>query len=227
MQKSVISKKIMLGTLTLLSIGVLAGCGSKNTSNNASSSSSSVAKVSAATKAYNAANKLIKAGKYQQALNKLQAATHQTSKIKGLIANLKTLIAAKEDYGNSNYADAQSGIATLKSNESASSTELKQEAATLATKVTQAQKMQSSSSSSAVASSGSSSTASSTADSVIPNFAKAAGYYGKSGYQFDVTGQTGSTYTIEVRQNNQAGDVANLVGIYQYNSTTGGVTKTF
>ncbi|WP_054726558.1 hypothetical protein [Paucilactobacillus hokkaidonensis] len=97
-----------------------------------------------------------------------------------------------------------------------------------------AQDTQSTNTSSSVANNSSSSSTSSAAtttdtdsNSVVASFARAVGYYGKSGYTFNITGQSGSTYTIEVRQNNQAGDVANLIGIYQYNLSTGAVNKTF
>lgn len=235
MKKTKILKQILAGTVTVVSIGVLAGCGNESSSKNTSSSSSSAAQVSPATKAYKAANKLIKAGKYQQALDKLEATSQKTSKIKGLIANLKTLIQAKEDYSNNNYEEAQSGVDTLNSNSGSSSRELKQEVSSLATKVKQAQDTQSTSSAQGASSSTTASSASSSSsatnsnqtNSIVSSFAKAAGYYGKSGYMFNITGQSGSVYTVEVRQDNQAGDVANLIGIYQYNPTTGAVNKTF
>ncbi|WP_137597722.1 hypothetical protein [Paucilactobacillus kaifaensis] len=234
MKKTTILKQMLMGTLTVVSVGVLAGCGNSSTTQDTSSSNSSSAKVSPATKAYQAANKLIEAGKYQQALDKLQATSQPTSKIKGLIANLKTLIQAKEDYNNKNYEDAQTGVDTLNDNADSSSRELKQEVSSLAKKVKQAQDTQSTSSTqntssntTATASSSSVAANSDQSNSIVSSFAKAAGYYGKSGYMFNVTGQTGSVYTIEVRQNNDAGDVANLIGIYQYNPTTGSVNKTF
>lgn len=237
MKKTTILKQMLAGTLTVVSIGLLAGCGNGSTTQdaNTSSSGSSTTKVSPASKAYKEANKLIEAGKYQQALDKLQATSQQTSKIKGLITNLKTLIQAKEDYNNNNYADAQSGVDTLNDNADSSSHELKQEVSSLATKVKQAQDTQSTgsvqgASSSATSSSAASSSATANSDetnNIISNFAMASGYYGKSDYTFNITGQSGAIYTIEVRQNNQAGDVANLIGIYQYNPTTGVVNKTF
>ena len=64
-------------------------------------------------------------------------------------------------------------------------------------------------------------------NTVISQFASAAKLYGQSDLSFMITAQSGSDYTIEVRQNNAASDSANLVGIYQYNATSGAVSKTF
>lgn len=234
MTKTKVLKKVVLGSFSLLLAVGLAGCGSANQASSSKSDSSSVTSSSTtAASAYKAANKLIDEGKYDAALAKLKDAP-QTSKIKGLIKNLKTYMAAKDSYSSQDYDSAQSSINTLKSNANSSSSELQQKVSGLENKVQAAQDTQSTNSSNAASqgttnSAASSSSASSATDtnSIIASFAQAAGYYGQSGYSFNITGQSGSTYTIEVRQDNSAGDVANLVGIYSYDSSTGSVSQTY
>lgn len=64
-----------------------------------------------------------------------------------------------------------------------------------------------------------------TSDNVVQQFANKMGFSGSQGYQIMPTGKTGNVYKFEVRQNNSDNTVANLIGIYQYNSQTGAVTK--
>lgn len=64
-------------------------------------------------------------------------------------------------------------------------------------------------------------------NTIIGNFAKAAGYYGSSNYSFMVTGQSGSDYTIEVRATDGDSQVQNLVGIFDYNASTNTYTAKY
>lgn len=223
MQTKTILKKTLLGVMSVLLTVTLAACGSTGkTAKSDQTSKTASSKVSPATKAYKQANQLIDQGKYDQALQKLKD-TPQTSKIKGLLANLKTYMQAREDYQAQNYDSAQSGIDTLKSNEDASSTELKQKISSLSDKV---QNHGTKSTSSTQANASQSSTAPTDNNTIAANFAKAIGLYGQSGYSFNVTNQSNNVYTIEVRQNNATNDVASLIGIYQYNAATNVATKT-
>ena len=51
------------------------------------------------------------------------------------------------------------------------------------------------------------------------------GFTGEKGYSIIPTSANGSVYKLEVRQNNSDNTVSNMIGIYQYNSQTGAVTK--
>ncbi|WP_461240704.1 hypothetical protein [Paucilactobacillus sp. N302-9] len=223
MQIKTILKKSLLGVMSVLLAVTMAACG--NTSKSAKSDQTSQAtssKVSPATKAYKKANQLIDQGKYDQALQKLKDAP-QTSKIKGLLANLKTYMQASDDYKAQDYDSAQTGIDTLKSNADASSSELKQKVSSLADKV---QNRGTKTTASTQVTSSSQASTPTDKNTIVSNFAKSIGLYGKSDYAFSVTNQSGNVYTIEVRQNNATNDVASLIGIYQYNASTNVATKT-
>lgn len=216
---------------------ILGGCGnsnsqSKNSNDNSTKSSvTSSSNSTTSSKAITKARQLIADGDYEQALSTLQGISSPSTKAKNLITDLKKLIQAESDYKNGNYSSAESSTNSLQQSDT---TEVSNAAASLSSKIDSAKTSSAASSSTsgtAAANNASSSTASSTTsdstnNSVISKFASAIGLYGKSGYGFTIDSQSGSTYTIEVRQNNQANDVANLVGIYQYNSSTGAVTKT-
>lgn len=63
-----------------------------------------------------------------------------------------------------------------------------------------------------------------TSEDVISNFANKNGF-NKKGYGIIPVSKNGSTYRFEVRQDNSDNTVANMVGIYEYNSSTGSTTK--
>lgn len=222
-----------LGMLMVAALLVLGGCGNSQSSSDESSSSSSAtsqsSQTNASTQAVQKAKKLIASGEYEQALTTLQDVSAPSTKVKSLISEVKQLIQAESDYKNGNYNSATDSTTTLQKSDI---NEVQQAAAGLADKITSAKNSDSSSTSSVTSSgstsssSNSSSSATTDENSIISKFASAVGYYGKSGYSFTIDGQSGQTYTIEVRKDNQDGSVANLVGIYQYNASTGAVTKT-
>ena len=117
------------------------------------------------------------------------------------------------------YADLQSKVSSAQgstSSQTSSSTNSKQ-----------TNKQSSSTSSATQQSSSAANQAASdaTSDNVVQQFANKMGFSGSQGYQIMPTGKTGNVYKFEVRQNNSDNTVASLIGIYQYNSQTGAVTK--
>lgn len=233
----------VLGVLVVVAGITLSGCGNGNQNSSQSSSTSSSATTSstsnASTKAVKAAKQLIASGNYEKALTTLQDVASPSAKVNNLISEVKKLIQAESDYKTGRYTSAESSTATLKQS---SNDEVSQAANDLAGQIKTAKNSDSTTSSStssattsstssnsrAVTNSSSSTTTTTTDEddnSVIAKFASAIGYYGKSGYGFTITSQSGQNYTIEVRQDNEAGDVANLIGIYHYNSSTGAVSK--
>lgn len=206
---------------------VLGGCGNSQTSGDSSSSSSSTAtsqssQSNASTQAIKKAKTLIADGEYAQALTTLQDVTSPSTKVKNLISEVKQLIQAESDYKNGNYNSAENSTNTLQKSDT---DEVQQAASGLADKISSAKSSSSSATTSSQASS-TSATSDENQNTVISKFASAVGFYGKSGYSFTIDSQSGQTYTIEVRHDNQDGSVANLVGIYQYNASTGAVNKT-
>lgn len=66
--------------------------------------------------------------------------------------------------------------------------------------------------------------ASQTSEDVVSGFANKNGF-NKKGYGIIPVSKNGNTYRFEVRKNNADNTVANMVGIYEYNSSTGSTTK--
>ncbi|WP_010623201.1 hypothetical protein ABTQ33_10420 [Paucilactobacillus suebicus] len=237
MSKTVRNQMKIFTVIAIACTLVLSGCGNGKQDSKSSNTSGSNAQTEQSTTKNDAqrivkkAKKLITAGEYEQALSLLQKIKSPTNQDKRLIKDVKKLIESESDYKNGNYSSAESSTNSLQQSDT---TEVSNAAASLSSKIDSAKTSSAASSSTSgtvAANNASSSTASSTTsdstnNSVISKFASAIGLYGKSGYGFTIDSQSGSTYTIEVRQNNQANDVANLVGIYQYNSSTGAVTKT-
>lgn len=224
-------KKAMVGTAALATVIALAGCGKQSASSSdttTDASSSSVSSESKASKVYRTANKLIKNHDYQGAYDQLQNLDKHNAQTEALADDLQSYLNAKKAYNNGDYDGASS---TLKGQKSTSPA-MRNAYADLQSKVSSAQGTTSSSSSQAAAKSSSnqSSVANQaasdvTSDSVVTAFANKMGFSGAQGYQIMPTGKTGNTYKFEVRQNNSDNTVANLVGIYQYNSQTGAVSK--
>ena len=110
-------KKAMVGTAALATVFTLAACGSKgansssSSSTNESSSTSSKKTVTAADKVA-AAEKLIKQGKYQAALDEVNNVAKSTSESRALAADLQNYIAAKKAYDNGNYDQALTNLNT-------------------------------------------------------------------------------------------------------------------
>ena len=232
-------KKTIVGTAALAVSLLLAACGQQSTASSPSSSSSSKVRSSEneSTKAYRSANRLIRNHDYQGAADKLSAVKNRSGQADKLNTDLQNYMSAKSAYDNGNYDQAAGNLKNLKSTSPA----MRDAYADLQNKITSAKKNVASSSlatsrssaTSTVAknSSSQSSTAanatvdSQTSDQVVTQFANKMGFIGNKGYEIIPTAKNGSVYRFEVRQNNQDNTVASMIGIYQYNSQTGAVTK--
>lgn len=232
-------KKTIVGTAALTVSLLLAACGQQSTASSPSSSSSSKVRSSEneSTKAYRSANRLIRNHDYQGAADKLSAVSNRSGQVDKLNTDLQNYMSAKSAYDNGNYDQAAGNLKNLKSTSPA----MRDAYADLQNKITSAKKNVASSSlatsrssaTSTVAknSSSQSSTAanakvdSQTSDQVVTQFANKMGFVGNKGYEIIPTAKNGSVYRFEVRQNNQDNTVASMIGIYQYNSQTGAVTK--
>lgn len=236
-------KKAMVGTAAVATIFALAGCGkqSASSSDTSSSSTSSVrSSESKASKAYRTANKLIQNHDYEGAYEQLNQLNDHNAQTEALADDLQSYMDAQKAYENGDYDSAKNNLKSQKS----TSTAMRNAYADLQSKVSSAQgstssqapssanskqtNKQSSSTSSATQQSSSAANqaaSDATSDNVVQQFANKMGFSGSQGYQIMPTGKTGNVYKFEVRQNNSDNTVANLIGIYQYNSQTGAVTK--
>lgn len=236
-------KKAMVGTAAVATIFALAGCGkqSASSSDTSSSSTSSVrSSESKASKAYRTANKLIQNHDYEGAYEQLNQLNDHNAQTEALADDLQSYMNAQKAYENGDYDGAKNNLKSQKSTSPA----MRNAYADLQSKVSSAQgstssqtssstnskqtNKQSSSTSSATQQSSSAANqaaSDATSDNVVQQFANKMGFSGSQGYQIMPTGKTGNVYKFEVRQNNSDNTVASLIGIYQYNSQTGAVTK--
>lgn len=236
-------KKAMVGTAAVATIFALAGCGkqSASSSDTSSSSTSSVrSSESKASKAYRTANKLIQNHDYEGAYEQLSQLNDHNAQTEALADDLQSYMNAQKAYENGDYDGAKNNLKSQKSTSPA----MRNAYADLQSKVSSAQgstssqtssstnskqtNKQSSSTSSATQQSSSAANqaaSDATSDNVVQQFANKMGFSGSQGYQIMPTGKTGNVYKFEVRQNNSDNTVASLIGIYQYSSQTGAVTK--
>lgn len=236
-------KKAMVGTAAVATIFALAGCGkqSASSSDTSSSSTSSVrSSESKASKAYRTANKLIQNHDYEGAYEQLNQLNDHNAQTEALADDLQSYMDAQKAYENGDYDGAKNNLKSQKSTSPA----MRNAYADLQSKVSSAQgstssqasssanskqtNKQSSSTSSATQQSSSvanQAASDATSDNVVQQFANKMGFSGSQGYQIMPTGKDGNVYKFEVRQNNSDNTVASLIGIYQYNSQTGAVTK--
>ncbi|MQB90729.1 hypothetical protein [Limosilactobacillus reuteri] len=238
-------KKAMVGTAAIATIFALAGCGKQSASSSDTSSSSTSSSVrsseSKASKAYRTANKLIQNHDYEGAYEQLNQLNDHNAQTEALADDLQSYMDAQRAYENGDYDGAKNKLKSQKSTSPA----MRNAYADLQSKVSSAQGSTSSQTSSSTNNSkqtnkqsGSTSAATqqsssaanqaasdATSDNVVQQFANKMGFSGSQGYQIMPTGKTGNVYKFEVRQNNSDNTVANLIGIYQYNSQTGAVTK--
>lgn len=229
--------KAAVGAAALAMVVGLAGCGQK--SNNASSSSSSVkTEMSASAKAYSRANDLIADGQYGQALDRLSDVENPNKNVSNLSTDLENYIAARRAYRMHNYQTAATKLSAMKSE----SKPMRRAYKSLRVKITKAMDNNQNQSSSQQTVNSSSQqqannnaynnnttaanakAASQTGESVIASFAEKAGY-NKQGYGIMPVSKNGNVYRFEVRQSNGDNTVANMVGIFDYNASTGAITR--
>lgn len=236
-------KKAMVGTAAVATIFALAGCGkqSASSSDTSSSSTSSVrSSESKASKAYRTANKLIQNHDYEGAYEQLSQLNDHNAQTEALADDLQSYMNAQKAYENGDYDGAKNNLKSQKSTSPAmrnAYTDLQSKVSSAqgstssqtssSTNSKQTNKQSSSTSSATQQSSSAANQAASdaTSDNVVQQFANKMGFSGSQGYQIMPTGKTGNVYKFEVRQNNSDNTVASLIGIYQYNSQTGAVTK--
>lgn len=230
--------KTAVSAASLAMIFGLAGCGQKNnSSSNSNSPKSAKTTISEADKAYAKANDLISEGKYTKAYNLLDNVENDNQKVDYLEDDLENYIDAAKEYKQGKYTKAETTLTAMKS----SSKPMKAAYKALRTKITKALDSEQTSSSSArvnkqgnsratVTSSSSQQTAANaeaaknTSEDVVTSFANKMGF-NKKGYGIIPVSVNGNTYTFEVRQDNADNSVANMVGIYRYDKTSGAVTK--
>lgn len=234
MQKKQLINKVITGTTAVVLALTLAACGNHESASSTTSSSTSSSVRSSTTNsdsAYRTANKLIRNEDYQGAYDHLNNTTNRSAQADNLATDLQNYMSARKAYRNGDYATASNNLTEQKSTSPA----MRDAYSKLQGKIDAARKSSASSnrdntstvnSSSAATKSSSSSTANDEAsDDVIVGFANKMGFSGEKGYQIIPTGKSGKTYKFEVRRNNSDNTVSNMVGIYQYNSETGAVTK--
>lgn len=227
-------KKTMMGTAALAMVVALAGCGKQSAAESDSSSSSTTTSVrssaSKATKAYRKANQLIKNGQYEDAYNQLSSLNEHNAQTEALMDDLQSYLDAKNSYSSGDYDSASNSLKSQKSQSSAmksafSSLKGKINAKKGSSTVASSTSTQTSKKSSSQSSVANQAASDATSDDVVNQFATKMGFTGNKGYQIIPTQTNGNLYQFEVRQNNSDNTVANLVGIYQYNSQTGTATK--
>lgn len=231
MKKSLMSK-LALSTAGVALVFGLAGCGQKNSASSDNNSTKS-AKVteSAADKAYKKANDLITKDQYQKAYDLLDDVEHENKKVEYLEEDLDSYLEAREDYNKGDYQEAEAELPGMKS----SSKPMKKAYKALRVKISKAINGEIESSSTKQSSSSQTATSNSqrvanadaaraTKEDVVTDFANKMGF-NKKGYGIIPVSKQGNVYRFEVRQNNSDNSVANMIGIYEYNSNTGSATK--
>lgn len=217
MQASKFFKNVSVGTATLAIILTLAGCGNNQTTTSSSQDSSSNVQTTEKKTAnpVRSANRLIRSENFKDAYNQLSATSNRSKEANNLMTDLQNYMNAKHAYNNRDY---QTATASLKEQKSTSPA-MRDAMSTLQTKINKKQNTNSSSKAANQAASDQ------TSSSVVNAFANKMGFTGDKGYQIIPTSTSGNTYKFEVRQNNSDNTVSSLIGIYQYNSKTGAVTK--
>ena len=216
-------KNVSVGAAALTLVLTLAGCGNSQSASSTKSSSANSSTQSSendSTKAVRSANRSIRNNNFQAAYDNLNNTSNRSNEANNLKDDLQNYLTAKRAYDNGDYQTASNSLKPLKSTSMA----MRDAYTTLQSKINKKQngKATSSSSSQRIANQQASDK---TSDSVVEAFANKMGFTGEKGYSLIPTSANGSVYKLEVRQNNSDNTVSNMIGIYQYNSQTGAVTK--
>ena len=216
-------KNVSVGAAALTLVLTLAGCGNSQSASSTKSSSANSSTQSSendSTKAVRAADRAVSQNNFQAAYDNLNNTSNRSNEANNLKDDLQNYLTAKRAYDNGDYQTASNSLKPLKS----TSTAMRDAYTTLQSKINKKQnaKATSSSSSQRIANQQASDK---TSDSVVEAFANKMGFTGEKGYSIIPTSANGSVYKLEVRQNNSDNTVSNMIGIYQYNSQTGAVTK--
>ncbi|WP_367342482.1 hypothetical protein [Limosilactobacillus sp.] len=231
--KMKLHQRLLAGALVIALTLTATACGKQAQS--VSSTSSSQTKTSAASpsaKAYRDAKKLIKEGRYQTAMDRLNDVANPSQRVQNLKGDLQSYLKAQKAYDGHDYQGAVSALNNRQSNNQRLNSAMDTLSARASGAANGGQVATSNSSQTtpkntkANSSSSSSSSQSSqvSEDQAVVDFATKMGFTG-SDYQIITQSSSGQNFHFEVRRNNSDNTVANMVGIYSYNSQTGTVSK--
>lgn len=212
-------KNISVGAATLTLVLTLAGCGNSQTTSatKSSSTSSTRSTENGSSKAVRSANRAIRNNDFQGAYDNLNNSGNSSNEATNLKSDLQNYLTAKRAYDNGDYQTAANNLKPLKS----TSTAMRDSYTSLQSKINKKQNVKSSTNQTIANQQASAKTS----DQVVEAFANKMGFTGEKGYSIIPTEANGNVYQLEVRQNNSDNTVSNMIGIYQYNSQTGAVTK--
>lgn len=231
--KMKLHQRLLAGALVIALTLTATACGKQAQS--VSSTSSSQAKTSAASpsaKAYRDAKKLIKEGRYQTAMDRLDDVSNPSQQVKSLKGDLQSYFRAQKAYDGHDYQGAVSALNNRQSNNQRLNSAMDNLSARAAGAANGGQvptRQNSKTTARTVKSNSSSSSSSSQSsqvseDQAVVDFATKMGFTG-SDYQIITQSSNGQNFHFEVRRNNADNTVANMVGIYSYNGQTGAVSK--
>lgn len=250
-KKAVVGVATLTASIMLVGCGQQSATSSESSHSSSSVARSSESK---SAKAYRAANRLIRKHDYQGAYERLNSVNNRSKQAENLNNDLQNYLAAQDSYNNGDYDKAASNLKNLKSTSpamrnayvalqnqitsakkgnSSSSSAVVASSSDTSSSASSAASRKAANNSSTTATTNSSNSSSTTANQaaanqtssdVVVSFANKMGFSGK-GYEIIPTAKNNNVYRFEVRRNNADNTVANMVGIYQYNSQTGAVTK--
>lgn len=225
-------QRLLAGALVIALTLTATACGKQAQSVSSTTSRTKTTAASPSTKAYREAKKLIKEGRYQTAIDRLNDVSHPSQQAQNLKSDLQNYVKGQKAYDGHDYQGAVSALNNRQSNNqrlnsamdnlsarAASASNGGQAAASQSSKTTSTAAKSSSAASSSSSQSGQVST-----DQAVVDFATKMGFTG-SQYQIITQSANGQNFHFEVRRNNADNTVANMVGIYSYNSQTGSVSK--
>lgn len=202
-----INRRLASGLTVLLMGTMLVGCGNHQVTTTSGSHSSSQHELSPSAKAIKDAQKFIKEGRYQTALDRLNDVHSPSKKVKNLKADLRNYLKAQDAYSNQQYSQAaESTKATQSSNNRLQS----------ATKTLHARAVQQQTGGPTQSQASANRKAN---DQAVIAFAGQMGF-NDSHYQIITQSHTNGVYKYEVRKDNDDHTVSNLVGIFDYNPQT-------
>lgn len=236
--KMKLHQRLLTGALVVALTLTATACGKQTQSVSTTPSRTKTTAASPSAKAYRDAKKLIKEGRYQTAIDRLADVQNPSKRVQNLQSDLQSYLHARQAYDNHDYQSAISTLSSRQSNNSqlnsamdslsaraASATNGGQVASSSQSQSTKNAKKAAASANSSSASSASSSQSSQVStDQAVVDFANKMGFTG-SEYQIITQSNNGQNFHFEVRRNNADNTVANMVGIYSYNSSTGAVSK--
>lgn len=237
--KMKLHQRLLVGALVVALTLTATACGKQTQSVSTTPSRTKTTAASPSAKAYRDAKKLIKEGRYQTAIDRLADVQNPSKRVQNLQSDLQSYLHARQAYDNHDYKSAVSTLSSRQSNNSQLNSAMDSLSARAASAAnggqvassSQSQSAKTAKKASASANSNNASNASSSSqssqvstDQAVVDFANKMGFTG-SEYQIITQSSNGQSFHFEVRRNNADNTVANMVGIYSYNSSTGAVSK--